>query len=177
MSTNSVMKIIRIAVTALMAVFVLAFAAQGEKSDGNEEITGQVVAHLIREVATSNLTFIRNGERHSSEEAAKHLLRKYEYFKSRIESPEDFIRLCASKSLVSGEPYLVVTPQGTVTVESWLGEILAKYRLGRDSEDRESRLMDQWVELNNVSFSSVQSLQPQTGLGRHSIHLQPFRRT
>lgn len=122
------MKIARIAITALMTLFVLAFATQEAKSDGGEENTEQVVAHLIEEVARSNLIFIRNGERHSSMEAAKHLLRKYKHLKSRIESPEDFIRLCASKSLISGEPYLVVTPQGTVTVERWLREILEDYR-------------------------------------------------
>jgi len=59
---------------------------------------------------------------------SKHIRRKYQHFESQIKTPEDFIRICASKSLVSGEAYLVVTPQGTVTVESWLSRILIEFR-------------------------------------------------
>jgi len=47
---------------------------------------------------------------YSSEAAAEHARTKYRYFRSQIETPEDFIRLCATKSLISGKPYLVVTP-------------------------------------------------------------------
>ena len=79
---------------------------------------------MIDRVAKSHLTFTRNGTEYSSQEAADHIRNKYEYFKSRIESPEDFIYVCASKSLESGKPYLVSTAQGKVPVEKWLGEIL-----------------------------------------------------
>jgi hypothetical protein len=82
---------------------------------------------LIDQVAKSHLTFTRNGSDYSSQEAADHMRNKYEYFKSRIESPEDFIRVCASKSLESGKPYLVSTAQGRVPVEKWLGEILIEH--------------------------------------------------
>ena len=109
-------KTFTIALIVLMTLFVPALPAQGEQADGKAENIEQLIAYLIEEVASSQLTFIRNGENHSSEEAAKHIRKKYDYFKSRIESPEDFIRLCASRSLVSGKPYLVVTPQGKVTV-------------------------------------------------------------
>ena len=123
-----------LAIIVTMTLSVLALAAQGEQADRKEENTGQVIAYLIEEVKSSHLVFIRNGENHSSEEAAKHIRRKYERFKSRIESPEDFIRLCASRSLVSGKPYLVVTPQGIITLESWLGQILREYRSRRIPE-------------------------------------------
>ena len=82
---------------------------------------------MIDQVAKSHLTFIRNGTEYSSQEAADHIRNKYEYFKSRIESPEDFIHVCASKSLESGKPYLVSTPQGKIAVEKWLGQILIEY--------------------------------------------------
>lgn len=117
----------------LAVILVLPIAAQGEQAGGAEENTAKAIVFLIEEVEGSQLTFIRNGEIHSSEEAATHIRRKYKHFKSQIESPEDFIRLCASKSLVTGKPYLVVTPQGTVTVESWLGQILVEYRKSHGS--------------------------------------------
>lgn len=121
-------KALHMAICSLITLFLLTFPAQGKEADGKSENTGQVVTYLIEQVARSHLTFIRNGEGHSCEEAAKHAQTKYEYFKSRIETAEDFIRLCASKSLISGKPYLVVTPQGEVTLESWLGQILMEYR-------------------------------------------------
>ncbi len=118
----------------LIFLFALSSASQGAQADERKGNIERVIAYLIEEVAKSNLTFIRNGERHTCEEAARHIRRKYDYFKSRIESPEDFIRLCASKSLVSGKSYLVSTPQGDVTMESWLGQILARYRRSKGSD-------------------------------------------
>lgn len=112
----------------LALILVLPIAAQGEQAGGAKENTEKAIVFLIEEVEGSHLTFIRNGEIHSSEQAAAHIRRKYKHFKSHIESPEDFIRLCASKSLVSGKPYQVVTPQGIITVKSWLGQILREYR-------------------------------------------------
>ncbi|MBF0526987.1 MAG: DUF5329 family protein [Deltaproteobacteria bacterium] len=91
------------------------------------ENTEKVIASLIGQVAKSNLTFIRNGTEYSSQEAADHIKNKYEYFKSRIKSLEDFIQLCASKSLMSGKPYLVSTAQGWIPLEKWLGEVLSAY--------------------------------------------------
>lgn len=89
--------------------------------------TQQAIQFLIGTVAHSNLVFIRNGKSYNSAEAAEHIREKYEYFRSRIENPQDFIRLCASKSLLSGKPYLVVTAQGTIPVAKWLEQKLAEY--------------------------------------------------
>jgi len=112
----------------IVAVLALPIAAQVGPAHAAEENTAKVIEFLIEQVEDSHLTFIRNGEKHSSKEAAKHIYRKYQHFKSQIKTPEDFIRICASKSLVSGEPYLVVTPQGPVTLEGWLGRILIEFR-------------------------------------------------
>ena len=115
-----------------MAVIVLFFtaalASQESQSGAKSEYTKQAIEYLIKKVGSSQFTFIRNGEKHSSEEAVEHIRLKYGYFKSRIKSPEDFIRLCATKSILSGEPYMVITPQGKVTVASWLLQILSEYR-------------------------------------------------
>jgi hypothetical protein len=107
------------------------FAAHGGEPGSQRENTEKVFAYLIDLVAQSQFTFIRNGTEYSGREAADHIRNKYEYFKSRIESPEDFIHMCASKSLVSGKPYLVSTAQGKIPVEKWLGEILMEHRKTR----------------------------------------------
>ena len=121
------MKTAKIIFCVLGILLFSCFIAHGGEPCGQRENTEKVVAYLIDQAAESHLTFTRNGIEYSSQEAADHMRNKYEYFKSRITSPEDFIHLCASKSLVSGKPYLVSTAQGKVQVEKWLGEILIEH--------------------------------------------------
>jgi hypothetical protein len=98
-----------------------------EKARGEGEGTPQIIEFLISTVARSHLTFIRNGENHMSDEAAAHMKRKYDFLRSKIKSPEDFISLCASKSTLSGKPYLVETEHGKIPVEKWLSEKPAEH--------------------------------------------------
>ena len=121
------MKTSKIILCSLSILLFSCFIAYGGETCSQMENTEKVIAYLIDQVAKSHLTFIRNGTEYSSLQAADHIRNKYEYFKSRIETPEDFIRVCASKSLASGKPYLVTTPQGKIAVEKWLGQILVGY--------------------------------------------------
>ena len=89
----------------------------------------ETINYLIDYVAKSKATFIRNGTEHSAAEAAAHIRAKYEHFKSEIKTPEDFIRLAASRSLLSGKPYLVRVPGGKEQrLDEWLTGILRNYR-------------------------------------------------
>jgi len=65
------------------------------------------IDHLLRYVEKSGCVFIRNDKEYNSEEAAKHLQLKYDFFRYEIKTPEEFIELAASKSSVSGRPYWV----------------------------------------------------------------------
>jgi hypothetical protein len=87
------------------------------------------IKFLLDYVAKSDATFIRNGQKHSPQEAANHIKAKYEHFKSEIKTPEDFIRLSASKSLLTGQPYLVRTSDGKETrLDEWLTQALKQHR-------------------------------------------------
>jgi len=121
------MKILKIIFSSLGIMLFSCLIAYGGEPGIQRENTDKVIAYLIDQVAKSHLTFNRNGTEYSSQEAADHIRNKYEYFNSQIKSPEDFIQTCASKSLVSGKPYLVSTAHGRVTVEKWLGEILIEH--------------------------------------------------
>jgi hypothetical protein len=89
------------------------------------------IKFLLDNVAKSDATFIRNGQKHTPQEAANHIKAKYEHFKKEIKTPEDFIRLSASKSLLTGQPYLVRTADGKETrLDEWLTEALKKHRGG-----------------------------------------------
>jgi hypothetical protein len=118
-------------VILLMPVFQV--LAGTESAPGGLE---QTVDYLIDYVAESGRPLIRNGKRYSSAEGAEHMQKKYDHFRDRIDTPEDFIALAASKSLVTGKPYLVVIDaQGTTMPTSeWLEGVLAEYRRTRFPE-------------------------------------------
>jgi hypothetical protein len=55
--------------------------------------------------------------------------RKYNYFKDEIKTPEDFVRLCASKSLRSGRAYMLRLADGNLLrCDQWLLSQLSRYR-------------------------------------------------
>jgi hypothetical protein len=111
---------------SLLAV-ILFFAFTGEIVAGDS--LEQTINYLLDYVAKSDATFVRNGQKHTPQEAASHIKAKYEHFKSEIKTPEDFIRLSASKSLLTGQPYLVRTAGGKEThLDAWLTEALKKHR-------------------------------------------------
>ena len=92
------------------------------------------VAYLTDQVARSDLTFIRNGEPYSGTEAAKHMHRKYDHFRDEIQTAEDFIDRAATRSLFSGEPYVVVTAAGErLPTAAWLRTLLRECRAARQA--------------------------------------------
>jgi uncharacterized protein DUF5329 len=107
------------------AILIVTFASQTFAAESLE----QTVHYLIDHVATSDATFIRNGVSHTPAEAVAHIKAKYEHFKNQIKTPEDFIRLAASRSLLTGKPYLVRTPDAKeMRLDIWLTEALKQYR-------------------------------------------------
>lgn len=58
-------------------------------------------------------TFIRNGSEYSCQQAADHLQSKWEKHKDKIHSAQAFIVELASKSGMSGEPYLIKFKDGS----------------------------------------------------------------
>ena len=87
------------------------------------------IKFLLDYVAKSDATFIRNGQKHTPQEAVNHIKAKYQHFKSEIKTPEDFIRLSASKSLLTGQAYLVRTKDGKeMQLSAWLTDALRKHR-------------------------------------------------
>jgi hypothetical protein len=93
------------------------------------ETLEQTVSYLLDYVGKSNAIFIRNGQSHTPAEAVAHIKAKYDHFKNDIKTPEDFIRLAASKSLQTGKPYLVRTADGKeMHLDAWLSDALRHHR-------------------------------------------------
>ena len=87
------------------------------------------IDHLLLYVQNTKCIYIRNGDSHSGKDAKKHIQRKYNYFYDDIESSEDFIRLSATKSTMSGNKYYIACPnKAKVESSKWLLEELYRYR-------------------------------------------------
>ena len=87
------------------------------------------INHLLNYVKTTDCKYIRNGKVHTGNEGAKHIKAKYDHYKDDIKTAEDFIRLSATKSLMSGSKYYIECP-GSPKIESgkWLLTELKRYR-------------------------------------------------
>jgi len=118
--------------TATAAGFVLAIfmlLAAGPASSQPSYQIDQTIRHLIAYVSGSDLRFVRNATVYTQSEAAAHMEKKYRHFLDDIETAEDFIELCATKSLLSGKPYLVIDRQGNESRTSdWLKAELAAWQ-------------------------------------------------
>jgi hypothetical protein len=82
----------------------------------------QRIEYLIRSVEQlSNAKFIRNGSAHDAQAAADHLRLKLRQAGGRCKTADDFIRVCGSRSSVSGQPYEIEFADGTLlTSEAFL---------------------------------------------------------
>jgi hypothetical protein len=94
------------------------------------EDSDTAIQYLLDYVRHSDVVFIRNDKAHTPSEAAAHMEKKYDYHKEKIQTPEEFIRYAATKSMISGKRYEVRMKNGkTVPTEKWLIDALKQYRL------------------------------------------------
>jgi hypothetical protein len=114
------------ALTALLLTVICAFARAGDLAPTES----QKIDYLIDAIATlEHAQFVRNGTAYDAKEAADHLRLKLKNAGSRVKSAEDFIRLCASVSSMSGIPYQVRFSDGrVVTSEAFLRQKLAEFQ-------------------------------------------------
>lgn len=114
----------------LLATILLIMLVPRAMAGQQAEDLDATINYLISYVRDSDVTFERNTTRYNGNEAAQHINRKYQHFKDGIDTPEKFIELCASGSLMTGKPYFIITGQGEQLPSSeWLHTILAVYRL------------------------------------------------
>jgi len=89
------------------------------------------VHRLLQFIQYSNCTIERNGSRHKASKAVSHVQKKYDHFRDRIRTTEDFISYAATKSLMSGRHYLVKCGNGRKRkTRDWLLQELKRIRQG-----------------------------------------------
>jgi hypothetical protein len=116
------MKNIMVAIFLIVALLPGAVCAQ----DPMEKMK---IEFLISSVENSEgVIFIRNGTEHNGKEAAGHLRMKLQNT-FVVETADDFIRLCASKSSLTGKPYMIRLADGkTIQSEEYFRGKLKEYR-------------------------------------------------
>jgi hypothetical protein len=91
--------------------------------------TQEEIDHLLNYVANTSCKYDRNGTIHDGPEARDHINMKYEYYKKKVKTAEDFIRYSATKSLMSGKKYKIRCPGSeAVFASDWLLDELKAFR-------------------------------------------------
>lgn len=95
--------------SALGLLPALAPVARATPSDEEHKLIMALIGHVQR---MNSMEFLRNGEVHDAREAAEHMQAKYKHFREQIVTAEDFIERCASRSEVTGRPYMIKLADG-----------------------------------------------------------------
>jgi len=114
--------------SVLVASFVILALFSG-LVNAQDNIEKKKIEFLICSVENlKGAKFIRNGTEHDGKEAAEHLRMKLQNAGSKVQTADDFIRLLASKSLISGKPYMIRSANGeTINSEQYFREKLKEY--------------------------------------------------
>lgn len=121
----------------LLLVLSIAAVSPCSMAARQAEDLDATVQYLITYVKQSDVTFERNTRRYTGREAAEHINNKYLHFRDDIDTPETFIELCASGSLMTGKPYFIITKQGEMMPSGeWLNAELRVYRLRNEHGKR-----------------------------------------
>lgn len=97
------------AALAVAGVFGAGRSARATPSASEHKVIDKLIDRLGAKRA---MIFIRNDSQHDAADAVKHLRAKFDHFKARIVTAEDFIELCATRSEMTGEPYKVREGKG-----------------------------------------------------------------
>ena len=112
------------------AMLILAAAMAPSMPARADSRSGEEIQFLISSVQSlKDAKFVRNGASYDPGSAADHLRLKLKNAGSRVNTAEDFIRLCATKSSASGQAYEIRFADGSViATDKFLLERLAQYR-------------------------------------------------
>ena len=116
------MKNILVTAFVILTIFSGAVSAQ-------DNIEKKKIEFLISSVENlKGAKFIRNGSEYDDGKAAAAHLRMKLQNALVVQTADDFIRLCASKSIITGKPYIIKLSNGkTIKSEEYFREKLKEY--------------------------------------------------
>ena len=96
-----------------------------------EQTAEREIEFLLTSVGKSECVFVRNGKRHSADEAESHLRLKYGKTSKHIDDANEFIEKLASQSSWTGKTYTIDCPGADPQPSrDWLMARLQTYRSG-----------------------------------------------
>jgi len=108
----------------ILCIFICIISVPVFASDMQSEIN-----HLLAFLENSECQLERNGTIHTGKDTVNHVKKKYNYFKSKIDSTEKFIEDSATKSTLSGKYYMVLCQdKPKIKTQDWLLQELKNYR-------------------------------------------------
>ncbi len=115
--------------TILMLVTVFLLILNTISFADNRTDSQREIEHLLHFVARTSCQYERNGSLYNGAEAKAHISKKYDYYKDKIISAEDFIAWSATKSMMSGKKYKIHCPDSAAIYSAdWLQNELEAYR-------------------------------------------------
>lgn len=121
-----------------MALILLVILVVSHRAESEEPVNREI-NHLLQYIENADCAFIRNGRVYDAVEARTHIQNKYDYFKARIKTTEDFIKYAATKSSMSGKPYKVRCNEREILCAEWLKVELEKFRSRWRSDSKYKR--------------------------------------
>lgn len=111
----------------MLTMFVI-LAIFSETVSAQDYIEKKKIDFLISSVENlKGAKFIRNRAEHNGKEAAEHLRMKMQSALV-VQTADDFIRLCASKSSITGKPYMIRFSDGkTIKSEEYFRDKQKEY--------------------------------------------------
>jgi hypothetical protein len=123
----------------LLLLSLLSFPMAAHSAELSPTVRTEI-DHLLSHMEKSGCEFFRNGTWYKDPKAVReHVETKYHYFmdKGRINSAEDFIKWSATKSELSGKPYLVKCGDGfEQKLSQWLTDELNQFRKAKPAGPR-----------------------------------------
>jgi len=117
-----------------MQIFLLSIAillSSTSYAADSKDTMEKEIQHLFDYLKNSDCEFNRNGKWYNTEEAVKHINKKYQYLikKGLINSTEQFIDQAASESSMSGKSYMVKCGESEPIKSSvWFKRELTRFR-------------------------------------------------
>lgn len=91
--------------------------------------TDEEINYLLSVLTTDDCSFVSNDISYSGREFEQHLRSKLRLNDDLIASADDYIEKIATRSAVSGQPYVAVCDGKLRITKEWFGELLEAYRL------------------------------------------------
>ena len=122
--TGEYMKNLLVTAFVILALFSGTVSAQ-------DNVEKKKIEFLISSVENlKGAVFIRNDSEYDGKAAAEHLRLKLKNAGGRVQTADDFIKLCASQSYITGRPYMIRLSNGkTIKSEEYFREKLKEFYL------------------------------------------------